>query len=211
MRAALVGLLFTFLAAPPAAAQSPGPIPPFVLDVRGLFLSFGEDTRTAGALGIPVAELPKRGLGASAGLHVYLLRRQSFGIGVGAEALYVRGQSLAEAVDPTAAGTQIDRRFSGYSGAVSVNFGHSEGWSYLTAGMGRSRFDTYRAESSPDPARPWDAMFNFGGGARWLMSRHVAFALDLRFYETKPIETTATQPGRLRRRLMVISAGVGIK
>ena len=52
---------------------------------------------------------------------------------------------------------------------------------------------------------------NFGAGARWFTNNHVAFCFDLRFYLTKPEQTTVEYAGRLRQRVMVISAGIAIK
>ena len=37
---------------------------------------------------------------------------------------------------------------------------------------------------------------NYGAGARWFAWRHIAFAVDIRFYQTQPEERTVFYPGR---------------
>jgi hypothetical protein len=210
MRAPLLAVFVAALAVTPSFAQTPQVIPPAVFDIRGLFLGLGQDDKTAEDLGIALADLPKRGMGGMAGIHVYPARRRGWALGFGAEGIFARGRAIHTNADGTTSGPRIERRFIGLSGNVSVNFGHREGWSYVTAGIGPTRFQSFTGESAPEAGLA-QTTFNFGGGARWFMTRHIAFGLDLRFYETKPIPTSLTQPGRERRRLMVVSAGIGIK
>jgi hypothetical protein len=210
MRLPLLAVLMTALAATPSLAQTPQTIPPAVFDIRGLFVGLGQDDKTAEDLGVALDDLPKRGIGGVAGIHFYPARRGWWALGLGAEGILARGRAVHTNEDGTTEGPTIERRFLGISGNVSMNFGHREGWSYITGGIGPTRFQSFTGDTAPEAALA-QTTFNFGGGARWFMTRHVAFGLDLRFYETKPIPTSLTQPGRERRRLMVVSAGIGIK
>jgi hypothetical protein len=211
MRRAALMLLFTTLCAQPALAQAPKPIPPFVIDVRGFFVGFGEDEVTARDLGIAVDALPTRGLGGALGLTLYPVRRDEFAIGLGGEAILARGRSQPVDSDGEPIGPQLERRLQSIAGQMSFNFGHRDGWSYLSAGLGPLRFETFAGSTAPAEAPPFQMTFNFGGGARWFTSRHLAVCFDLRFYETKPVASTLTSPGRERRRLFVLSAGVAFK
>jgi hypothetical protein len=98
---------------------------------------------------------------------------------------------------------------------VSLNFGGREGWSYMSAGLGWSRYYTEREDLAP--LSPEDAprmrTLNYGGGARWFARRHLAFAIDLRFYGLPAQAGTATRPAEelpASRRVM-LSAGASFK
>ena len=52
---------------------------------------------------------------------------------------------------------------------------------------------------------------NFGGGARWFVKRRLALNLDVRFYLTRPANSTITSAGRARQRVLVLSAGISIR
>jgi len=54
-------------------------------------------------------------------------------------------------------------------------------------------------------------MLNYGGGARFFNTPHLAFTFDIRFYAISPRESTATIPGYPRAKFMVLSAGVAFK
>ena len=208
-------ILLMMAVATPALAQVERPIPPAVFDARLVFAGLGEDEITATALGITAEELPGRGLGLAAGLHFYPIRRQGFAFGIGGELIRVRGskvESLDEDEEPPATPLppEIRRRLDGLSGQISINFGHRDGWSYLTAGMGPLVFQTYSGEIAPeDPPRK--STINMGGGARWFLNRHVALNLDARFYLTRPDEPSGATPPRERRRLMFLSVGFSVK
>ena len=61
----------------------------------------------------------------------------------------------------------------------------------------------------PDGLRPMT--INFGFGARWFNNEHVAFCLDLRFYQTQPAVPTLVVGDRVRQSLMVFSVGISLK
>ena len=194
-----------------AIAQPKDPLPTFVVDVRGVFARLGQDTTTAADLGVAATALPETAIGGAVGANYYFLKRQKMSLGVGAEGVLARA-SASGVNDQTGAleGPRIERRLQGFAGTLSLNFGHGQGWSYVSAGIGPMRFQTF-AGDLPSTAPPFQATPNFGAGARWFMTNHVAFCFDLRFYQTKPLETTVEYPGRGRERLLVASVGISIK
>jgi hypothetical protein len=210
LRAVGLVLIGLFAAAVPARAQVTYPIPKVVLDARGFTVGFGEDEITAGDLVIELDELPTRGFGGVAGLNVYPFRVGPVTIGATFEALLARGRKAKTDLDGVPIST-VTRRFQSLSGGVSLNFGHRDGFSYVVVGMGPVLFDTATDTRPAGPASAREMTLNFGGGARWFNTRHFAFGFDVRFYETKPENATLTSPGRERRRLLVLSAGVSIR
>jgi hypothetical protein len=195
----------------PAAAQSVGPLPPIVFDIRGFYSGLGQDPVTASALGVAPTDLPARGLGGAAGIHVYPLRRARMAIGIGGEGILMRGRTerQTELGDPPA--LPIQQRLQGLSGSVSLNFGDRNGWSYVTAGMGPLVFKSYLGDEEPSAPAPSKMTINMGGGARWFVTEHVAVAFDVRFYLTRPEAIVEPYPGRQRARLLVLSGGVSFK
>ena len=194
-----------------AFAQPEPTLPPFVFDIRGFYAALGRDPTTAAELGLAAADLPNRGLGGFAGLHFYPIRTKGFAIGLGGEALLARGRSQPVAQDGTVLGDPIEQRLRSLAGALSLNFGHRQGWSYLTAGMGPFQFPTFQSETAPEDPAPRQMTLNYGGGARWFINRHVAFGFDIRFYVTKPEVPLPPYPARDRNRLLIMSAGLSFK
>src|SRR5262245_10915309 len=93
MRRALPALLICLGFTPAASAQVPRKLPVAALDLRGFYSGLGQDPVTAKALLLPADNLPKRGLGATAGLQLYPLRWQNVALGIGAEAMLAHGQA----------------------------------------------------------------------------------------------------------------------
>lgn len=169
------------LMASSAAAQSlnPGPPGPFVIDVRGVT----SGVPTAGALyPIPTTptpppstsppstqttsttlSVPSRGFGVDAGAHVYPLGLGPARLGIGANILYARG---------TAADAVLTMQM--IVPQLSFNFGTSNGWSYLSAGVGPARIKTTRTFNTQS--------INAGGGARWFLNGHTAIGFDIRMH-----------------------------
>src|SRR5688572_250718 len=194
-----------------AAAQSVGRIPAVVFDLRGFYPSLGQDPITAHDLEVDPLNLPSRGLGGVAGLHLYPLRRANFAFGVGGEAFIVRGRKQGEDSDGQPVGLAVRQELKGLSGQISLNFGDRNGWSYLSGGMGPLTFKSFLGETSPTVAAPNKMTINMGGGARWFFARHVAFMFDVRFYLLRPEVTTGPFPGRQRARLVFLSGGVSFQ
>jgi len=210
MRLAGVVLIFLVLLAGTADAQQPQKLPAVVFDLRGFYSGLGQDPITAGGIGLPPASLPKRGLGGVAGLHVYPLRKK-VSLGLGGEAVLARGTAQEKDEMGQPLNPPVHQQLMGLSGGVSLNFGHRDGWSYLTAGIGPMSFGTYVGDEAPDERPPVQMTINLGGGARWFIGRHVAFSFDLRFYQTEPEVETASYPARQRSQLRVLSAGISIR
>lgn len=207
-------VLFAWLgvAAAPAAAQEREPLPIVAADLRLFYSGLGQDPVTAAELGVPADDLPSRGLGGVAGVHVYPLRGRSMALGVGAEWLIARGVSTpvdATTGEPT--GVRIEQRLISLSPQVSLNFGHREGWSYVSAGMGPLSFETFEGDLPPHDLPPKSTTLNYGGGARWFAASHLAFCFDIRFYRTPAVAAVGLTPGRQANRLLVMSAGIAFK
>jgi len=210
--ALLVAALVTV--AVPAHAQLPRPLPRAVIDLRGFFSGLSRDLITASQLDPPVtlSELPNRALGGVAGVHLFLLRGRNMALGVGGEVVTAR--TRAQQTDDNTGepiGPPITQRMQGLSGQLSLNFGHRDGWSYLSAGMGPLTLNTFNTEQTPTAPPPLKMTINLGAGARWFASRHLAFCFDLRFYETRPENPTDTYAGRQRARVRILSAGIAIR
>jgi hypothetical protein len=210
-RSVLLAALLIGTTAAPSRAQSVGPIPPFVFDLRGFYPGLGQDPITAGDLKVRPEDLPSRGLGGALGAHVYPLRSSRVSLGIGGEAMLVRGKAQPEDTEGDPVGLPVKQELKGLSGQVSLNFGDRNGWSYLTGGMGPVTFKSYLGESSPGAAAPNKMTINMGGGARWFFAEHVALTFDVRFYLTRPEAVSGPFPGRQRARLVFLSGGVAFQ
>ncbi len=196
----------------PAAAQEKRPLPIVVGDLRAFYTGLGQDLVTAGDLDVTPTDLPARGLGGVAGVHLYPLRGRTMALGIGAEGMIARGRKQKQdATTGAPVGEPIEQRLISLSPQISLNFGHREGWSYLSAGMGRLSFEAFEGALPPAELPPTKSTINMGGGARWFFASHIAFTFDVRFYLTRPEAQTILFPGRQRSRLMVLSAGLAFK
>jgi hypothetical protein len=210
--AALVLVLPAFvcaLSSPVLAQDEPSRIGPFVLDLRGSFPGFPNDPALAESRGLDARELPGRGLGADAGLHVFLLRWKAVTVGLGGQLTFARAHAAGA---PEAFLRGATERFISMSPQLSLNFGTGDGWSYLSAGRGTATWSLVpdggeRLPSDEERLRT----LNYGGGARWFARRHVAFTVDVRFHEVAPGTPQLGRPGSPRTTLLVLSAGISVK
>jgi hypothetical protein len=208
-------LLCTFIAMSAVTVEAqiePGPLPIVAADVRAAIPRFKADPSIAGVLGVGAEDLPTRGLGFVAGAHVYPLRFDKITFGFGAEILGSRARrTRAPAAEGQPEGPTIETRFRAISPQISFNFGHRDGWSYISGGMGWASLTSERAtpEARPDDGRR--KTINYGGGARWFAKKHLALSLDLRFYAVSPRTATAGQPGYPRMTVIVFSGGVAFR
>ena len=192
-----------------------GPISRFVVDARGSLARLKQDTGVSQGLGVDASTLPTRGLGITVGAHLYPLRSRWVTFGVGAE--YARaGDSKTTTITNTETGEETDgptitTRFRSFAPQLSINFGRDEGWSYLSAGIGRARI-TSENEAQPLTDTPDSTqVINYGGGARWFNSPRMAFTFDIRWYAISPREATTTVPAYPRAKFMVLSAGLAFR
>ena len=150
-----------------------------------------------------------------AGLNFYLLRGRKVAIGLGAEGILARGRAQQkDATTGAAIGDPITQHLRGVSGVLSLNFGHRDGWSYVSAGMGPLAFSTRQPTGFGTAATlppPMQMTLNVGAGARWFARKHLAFGFDFRIYQTQPESPTVDYVTRQRTKLTVLSAGISIK
>jgi hypothetical protein len=207
----LIGLsAVAFLASGPAFAQDPPPpIGPFAVDIRGSFPGAPDDAALAASRGMAEDELPGRGPGLEIGAHFYPLRWKAMTIGLGGQIFLVRASSGGI---PSAGIRGAQSKITSLSPQLSFNFGTGHGWSYITGGIGPTTWSLVPDGSAPlaiDDTRLQTV--NYGGGARWFVRTHVAFTVDLRFYDTAAGVPEAGFPAHPRTRLVVISAGISFK
>jgi len=211
MRLVVAAAILTLAVPARAHAQQKEPLPRFVIDARLVVAKLGQDSITAADLGLQPTQLPATGFGGAVGANVYVWRGSKMALGFGGEGVLARATGTP--TDSTGApnGPRVERRLQGVSGTLSLNFGHRQGWSYVSAGLGPLRFQTFTGDLPTGEAPPFESTPNFGFGARWFAKEHLAFCFDLRFYLTKPADASGPNPGRERMRLMVFSAGISIK
>jgi hypothetical protein len=180
-----------------ARAQQDDPVGPFVIDARISFPSLSSAESIATSYGFRSDQLPERALAFELGAHVYPVRGRRVSLGLGASLMRGRGRQEplvdAAATDPT-----VETRISTLTPQVSLNFGTSRGWSYISAGYGWTRRSTADADATTFPTGSNVKTLSYGGGARWFVSSHVAFSFDLRFYrlpETIADENGPASPG----------------
>jgi hypothetical protein len=192
-----------------------GPISRYVVDARGSLARFKQDSAVSQGLGVDATALPTRGLGITAGAHVYPLRFRRITFGIGVE--YARaGDSKTTTITDTQTneeteGPTITTRFTSFAPQLSFNFGRDEGWSYISGGIGRARITSENvAHPLSDTADSTQAI-NYGGGARWFNSPRMAFTFDIRWYAISPRDATTSVPSYPRAKFMVLSAGVAFR
>ena len=230
--AAMAVAIAALLMSTPAAAQlSPPSTPgPYVLDIRAPMSGLPS---TSGFHPVLPANtlVPKRGFGLGVGGHVYVARLGVSRVGVGVDALRVRGTALTpvtpststtEAGIPSSSGaslsaaSQIDVAMSMTAVApqLSFNFGTREGWSYLSGGYGIAQIRTEATGEQESPLTGRTTLvrddgrsgsINYGGGARWFIRDRVAVGFDLRFHR---IAAVGTRPVA---KLVVASVGLSVR
>lgn len=208
-------VLAALLGAHDAGAQPVTPIGKFVIDARGTLARFKEDIATADGIDVDAENLPTRGLGIAAGAHWYPFRRGKITFGLGGEILLARDSRTIETTSTTTPtvteGPTVRTTLSAIAPQLSFNFGHGDGWSYISGGTGWARITSERKDAPFEETAARTRAINYGGGARWFTGPHLAFTFDLRFYAISPRPATATLPSYPRTKVMVISVGVSLK
>jgi hypothetical protein len=198
-------------------AQQKEPIGRWVADVR--VISSGLPNDVGWTPVVPAAtDLPGRGLGVEIGAHVYVARWRAVALGLGATWLVANGNTSppepAEDSSPAPALPYLSTRLTTLAPQVSLNFGHSMGWSYLSAGLGRSNVHseasltgrTFTPRSSESVKT-----LNYGGGARWFLNDHLGVGFDVRWHKLSIVQASTTHPGAPRASLIAAGAGVVLK
>jgi len=211
-RVAIAVAAAVLLVSQAARAQGPPPpLPRFVADLHGVVPVFPNDAQQlADSRGLFVTELPGAGIGGRVGAHVYLFKIMAVTIGVGGEAML--GRSSSAPAEGTTGLLAVDERLTSLGSQLSMNFGTGRGWSYLSGGIGRSKWSLHPAGAAETSADTESLpTMNYGGGARWFAKKHLAFSFDVRLYEIQPGTAGAGRPGSPRTRLLVVGAGVSFK
>jgi hypothetical protein len=158
-----------------AQGVTPSPPGPFVIDVRAVSLGLPQDAGFYPPL--PEATpVPARGFGADVGAHIYFTQVGPGRLGAGASVFQVRGT----------AGQPVSITARVLAPQLSINFGTSQGWSYVSGGIGagsiRGRFEGSAPGSEDERESDTLMTFHVGGGARWFFSRHLAIGFDIRLH-----------------------------
>jgi hypothetical protein len=213
MRRFAVMFVLLVVAGDRALAQDEPPrIGPFALDVRATLPKLPADPQLAESRRLNESDLPTRGLGADAGLHVYLFRLKGITVGIGGQVTLARSHASAESVGGVETGRDVTERFASLVPQLSFNFGTGTGWSYLSGGLGRATWAIVpdgQGHAAADDERL--TTINYGGGARWFTRPHVAFTFDVRFHRIQPGTPQFGFPGSPRTTILMIGAGISIK
>ena len=196
---------------PPAHAQPPEePIGGYVVDVRGAVIPFQRNAPLAEARRLPFLDTPGRGFGYDIGGHVYVFGLPGLTVGVGARLHASRADQRpgARSVDPE--GPTLRKRFSALSSQLSFNFGHRNGWSYLSGGLGSSRLSLFPLNAAEPPQRAASTL-NYGGGMRWFLNPRIAFTVDVRLYAISPLPPLADAPGSPRMTQVTLNVGASFR
>jgi len=187
-RAWLLGLLAA--SCPLAAAAQAGPPGPYAVDLRGVTMAIPDDP--AFLPRVPANTfVPSRAFGLDAGGHVYLMAIGAGRLGVGFTSLWARGTAEPPASSGSAATAasglpRIHQTVRILSPHVSLNFGSTNGWSYVSGGIGSATIVSRAIHASADPDDVRESgrvgTLHVGGGARWFFSRHLAIGFDVRLH-----------------------------
>ena len=195
----------------PAHAQPPEePIGRYVFDVRGALVPFAQNEKLAEHRGLPYLDTPGRGFGYDVGGHVYVLRLWHVTIGLGASYHASRADQSPGERSANPMGPTLRKRFSAASSQLSFNFGHRNGWSYLSGGLGSSRLSLFPLDADEPPQRSANTL-NYGGGMRWFLNAHLAFTVDVRLFAISPLAPLGDAPGSPRMTQVAFNAGASFR
>jgi hypothetical protein len=199
-----------------SAQQAPRPgeeqkIGHFVVDAHASTIGFKQSGTIATPLGVNSSNLPGRGVGFDVAAHVYPLTWRRITLGVGGGVHMSRSHSGPTVLYGVKTGSDVRARLTAYSPQVSMNFGHANGWSYLSGGAGPTTVAYSVDGKAIDDANRHRLAINYGAGGRWFFKDRLAFSFDLRFYSIRPPSGTSTAPTVPRMTLMVLAAGISFK
>lgn len=218
MTRVVAAALFLALASP-AVAQEREPLPWFAVDLH------------AASVGLPTAEgwipavgadtpIPDRAWGWSGAVTAYPVRAGifTFGVGIAVSTAQGKGDSIdqvAGSADDAIPVPIVRTQVTNVLPQVSINLGHKLGWSYLSAGLGRTKVDS-SADAvglTPQVVVPaaWNQALNFGGGARWFMKRRFGAGFDVRFVKLGSRGASGVLPSARRTQMITFSAGISIQ
>src|SRR5262249_50158553 len=161
--------------------------------------------------GVSEFELPGGGFGVDADAQYYFFRWKAVTFGVGGQVTLARSHSAETSVGGVVE-RAVTERFTSIAPQISFNFGTGNGWSYISGGIGASKWFIVPDGYDPLPADEERLKtINYGGGARWFVKRHLAFHFDVRFYAIDPGTPAFGFPGSPRTTLMIAGAGISLK
>jgi hypothetical protein len=215
-----------------AQIAAPGPPGPYVVDVRGAITGFPQDAAIFSPVPIGTS-LPSLGTGIEFGAHVYPMGLGQMRLGIGVSALRLRGTTSPAAPDTGSASTSsststvatapdVDATLTTIAPQLSLNFGSAQGWSYVSAGVGRahlrtgtSAFGGGQSGEAATVAQSVDSgsrtSINVGGGARWFAKTRLAFSFDLRLHVVAAANGGASAVAAPSMKLVVTSVGVSFR
>lgn len=211
----LCGLTITIvvlvtLTTAPAIAQEDEPIGSYVVDLRGSRPFYGQSPVIASSHGIVTSTLPSRGQGLAIGAHWYPLKWRQIALGLGGEYMSTFGSTVSARVSDGLS-DKVRIKFVSLAPQLSFNFGHRNGWSFLSGGISSTRFTVLGEKIQTADIEPRPKTINYGGGARWFTNNHIAFTFDLRFYAMSPVKGNLKTPPTPRMTVVVLNIGVSFR
>jgi len=218
----LAGMILALVVSAPAWAQAPKEnLPRFAIDLH------------AGKVGLPTAAgwvpvvsadtpLPGRAWGLAGGANIYLAKVGVITLGAGLQLATGRGTGGALSITTGSGATAITfvtpivrTQVTSVLPQISMNFGHKLGWSYLSAGYGRTKVSSSSSAVGTVPGatvpEAWNPAINFGGGAKWFMKPHLGASFDVRFTKLSSRGATATLTSAKRTQMVTMAVGVSIQ
>ena len=209
--AGLILVLAALLSSTAAAAQGvPAPPGPYVVDVRGVSsgLPQGAVFLLPGAADLSV---PSRGNGFDVGGHIYAGRFRGARLGFGANLVSARGKAVPPRTtssigDDPEGPPAVSVTLRTIAPQISLNFGTTDGWSYLSAGAGITEVRA-RTIDVVEASRNSGSLLtiNAGGGARWFVKRRLGVGFDVRLYRLGKTDTMSSSM------LFSIAAGISLR
>jgi hypothetical protein len=194
------------------AQETPPPVGPLVIDVHGVVPRLGTESDLGPSRGLLEQQLPGTGYGVDIAAHFYPYRWRSVTLGVGGRVLAARARSGISSSDLATDLPGVTETYLAAAPELSFNFGTGNGWSYISGGLGRARWSVVAdGQALADIDRELLRIVHYGAGARWFAKRHVAFAVDVRFYQNEPGTPRADRPATPRSSHMMLAAGVSFK
>ena len=194
----------------PAIAQEDEPIGSYVVDLRGSLSFYGQSPVIASSRGIVTSTLPSRGQGLAIGAHWYPLKWRQITLGLGGEYMSTFGSTVSARISDGLS-DKVRIKFVSLAPQLSFNFGHRNGWSFLSGGISSTRFTVLGEKIPAADIEPRPKTINYGGGARWFTNDHIAFTSDLRFYAMSPVKGNLKTPPTPRMTVVVLNIGVSFR
>jgi hypothetical protein len=182
------------------------------VDVRGTIPRFDSNQQLADSRGLQLQELPGSGFGLDTDAQFYLYRWRAITFGLGGQFTFGRSHSSAETLTTGETTRAVTERFTSFAPQLSFNFGDGDGWSYLSGGIGPSKWSIIPDGADPLPEDEEKLKtINYGGGARWFLSPHVAFHVDVRFYAINVGTPFSGRPSSPRTTMLILGAGFAFR